>query len=224
MVKSMLKSPQIELSSVDCPTLDRLEELPLPYIELEAKGIIVRVNRAALNLHPSERGELIGRMAWELLAPEEMNSSHAAFTAIMESAEEPPTVLRALNTRSGEFRNFALYRNPIRDRENKPTGMRILCVDMTDALKELENAQHAELWVKSILDSLTDAVIVTDALGFIRDINTAAEELFNWTVSKIVGTSLDQELLLHWLDTNGQHTRATLPYVWTVRKKESPLR
>jgi len=79
---------------------------------------------------------------------------------------------------------------------------------VTDALRELENAQQAEQWVKSTLDSLTDAIIVTDALGFIRDINTAAEQLLNWTIAKSVGTSLDQELLLHWVEENSQQKRS----------------
>jgi len=126
MVKSMHESSQIERLFADCASLDWFEDLPLPYMEIDAIGTIVRVNRAALKLHPSDREELIGRTAWEFLAPDEMNSSRVAFVSIMESGEEPPTVLRALYTRSGEFRNFALYRNLIRDGENRPTGMRIL--------------------------------------------------------------------------------------------------
>lgn len=43
---------------------DAIDELPLPYIEMDAAGIITRANRAALALYPREHGELIGRMAW----------------------------------------------------------------------------------------------------------------------------------------------------------------
>jgi len=68
-----------------------IDHLPLPYVEMDAKGIITRANRATLALHHPEQGELIGKSGWDLLAIDEKNRSTAAFLSLMASGEEPPS-------------------------------------------------------------------------------------------------------------------------------------
>ena len=52
------------------PTLN-IDHLPLPYVEMDARGIITRANRAALALHHPEQGDLIGRSGWDMMAIDE---------------------------------------------------------------------------------------------------------------------------------------------------------
>ena len=62
-----------------CPAeFDAIEGLSLPYLEMDASGIITRANRATLALHPLEHGALLGRMAWDLMATDEKEQSCAA--------------------------------------------------------------------------------------------------------------------------------------------------
>ena len=49
------------------PMLD-IDQLPLPYVEMDARGLITRANRAALALHHPEQGNLIGSSGWNMLA------------------------------------------------------------------------------------------------------------------------------------------------------------
>jgi len=177
---------------------DAIDELPLPYMEMDAKGIITRANRATLELHPLEHGALVGRMAWDLMATDEKEPSCAAYFSVMEfglePGQEPPPVLRSLYTRRGEFRTYELYRSLIRDGEGRPVGMRMVCVDVTQAQKDLKEAQRVRKWIESIMESVADAVIVTDALGFIRAVNPAAEELFGWRAKDLTGKVVEKAL------------------------------
>ena len=191
--------------------LDAIDELPLPYMEMDSMGIITHANRATMALHPMEQGALIGRMAWELMATDEKEQSCAAYLSLMESGEDPPTVLRSLYTRHGEFRTYELHRSLIRDGDGQPAGMRMVCVDATQARRELEAAQRARAWLESIVASLADAVIVTDALGFIRAVNPAAEALVGWKAQELIGKLIEKALpLLHYSSESGCQLNFTM--------------
>jgi PAS domain S-box-containing protein len=70
----------------------------------------------------------------------------------------------------------------------------MVCLDVTEARKELEEAQRVRKWLESIMESVSDAVIVTDALGFIRAVNPAAEELFGWKAKELTGKVIEKAL------------------------------
>ena len=141
----MNETSQAAPSAMGNSGLDAIDELPLPYLEMDARGYITRANRATQALHPKELGSLIGRMAWELIASDEMEQSCAAYLSLMESGVDPPRVLRHFYTRSGEYRTYELHRSLIRDAEGRPAGMRMLCVDVTQAQRVLEEAQRARM-------------------------------------------------------------------------------
>ncbi len=47
--------------------------------------------------------------------------------------------------------------------------MRVIFVDVTEKVKALDEAHRTRLWLESIMESVCEAVIVTDSVGFIRD-------------------------------------------------------
>lgn len=173
---------------------DPLDDLPVAYVEVDSHGVIVRANRLTLAQHSSHVGELIGRLAWDLVPVEEQEPNCAAFMAVMQAGVDPPPVRRSVFTSSGSFRILELHRNLIRDTAGKPTGMRVVSVDITDAHKAAEEARRARLWLESVLASMADAVIVTDALGFIRTVNPAAEQLFGWKAGELKGKVIERAL------------------------------
>ncbi len=186
--------PCAPISCTSVPNSSILDELPLPYIEIDSHGVITRANRATLDLHPLDRGQLIGKIAWDLMAADEKDQSFAAYCSSLESGEEPGVVRRSLCDRSGQFRTYEMHRKLVRDPEGRPTGMRMMCVDVSDAKKDLEEARAAHLLLKSVLDSICEAVIVTDAVGFIRSANPAAEKLLGFKAGDLAGMSIEEGL------------------------------
>jgi PAS domain S-box-containing protein len=179
-------------TQADIPVVDLIDELPLPYIEMDASGIITRANRATLALHPPEQGPLVGKMAWDLMTTEEKEPSCAAYLSLMESGDDPPVVTRSIYTRSGQFRIWDLHRSLILDKDGRPAGMRAICVDVTEAKKQLNDAHRSRMWLESMLFSVSESVIVTDALGFVRAVNPSLEKLFGWKASEVMGKPIEK--------------------------------
>lgn len=202
-------SVNLPVQACDSAALDILEELPVSYIELDAKGSVIRANRVARSLYPHEHGKFIGKILWDLMPDDERERSRAAFFEIMETAEVPRPVRRSVYTSAGDFRTFELHRSLVRDAEGQPAGIRMLSFDVTETEAAHEEASQARQWLESVLESVGEAVIVTDALGFVRTINPAAEQLLGWQAAELVGqviekgmpvlsySSADEKLLTH---------------------------
>jgi PAS domain S-box-containing protein len=171
-----------------------IDHLPLPYVEMDARGIITRANRATLALHHPEQGELIGKSGWDMLAIDEKNRSAAAFLSLMATGEEPRAICRSIFDCSGRFRTYEIYRSIIRAPGGRPAGMRMIFVDVTERKLALEEAQRACQWLESAMHSAADAVILTDALGVICSVNPAAERLSGWSAKELTGMAIDEVL------------------------------
>jgi PAS domain S-box-containing protein len=175
------------------PTLN-IDHLPLPYVEMDARGIITRANRATLALHHPEQGELIGKSAWDLLAIDEKTRSTAAFLSLMATGEEPPVICRSIFDCSGRFRAYEIHRSMIRKSGGRPVGMRMIFMDVTERKNALEEAQRNCEWLENAMHSVAEAVILTDALGVIRSVNPAAEKLSGWSANELMGMAIDEIL------------------------------
>jgi PAS domain S-box-containing protein len=173
-----------------------IDELPLAYIEIDAEGRITRANRAAIALNHPEQGDLVGLTGWELMAVEEKDFSHAAFRAQMESGDDPPVISRSLFDRSGRFRTYQLHRGLMRSADGRPAGMRIVCLDVTEATRSLEETRRASHWLESAMGAVADAVILTDILGVVRSLNPAAEELTGFSVAELTGKIIEEAVPL----------------------------
>jgi PAS domain S-box-containing protein len=185
------------------PTLN-IDHLPLPYVEMDARGIITRANRAALALHHPEQGDLIGSSGCDMLAIDEKDRSSAAFLSLMASGEQPPVICRSIFDRSGRFRTYEIYRSMIRKSGAKPAGVRMIFMDVTERNNALEEARRTCEWLESATRSLADAMILTDALGVIRSVNPAAERLSGWSANELMGMAIDEVLPIEARPCGGQ--------------------
>jgi PAS domain S-box-containing protein len=178
----------------ESPSFLDIDELPLPYAEIDAQGVITRANHAARALHHPEQGELVGMTGWTLMAMDEKEFSSAAFHSQMASGEEPPVMCRSIFDRSGRFRTYEFHRSLMRDPEGRPAGMRLVFADVTESKKTFDDARHEQHWLASALSSLPDAVILTDILGVVRFVNPAAEELSGFAANELAGKVIDEAM------------------------------
>jgi PAS domain S-box-containing protein len=169
-----------------------IDHLPLPYVEMDARGIITRANRATLALHHPEQGELIGKSAWDLLAIDEKTRSTAAFLSLMATGEEPPVICRSIFDCSGRFRAYEIHRSMIRKSGGRPVGMRMIFMDVTERKNALEEAQRACQWLENAVRSVTEAVVLTDVLGLVLSANPAAEALLGFTIRELEGKVIEE--------------------------------
>jgi PAS domain S-box-containing protein len=190
----MSEIPDTLASAVERTAMIDIDELPLPYVEIDAGGIITRANRAARALQHPRQGELIGMTGWDLMAIDEKEFSSAAFLSYMVSGQDPPVMHRSIFDRSGRFRTYEFHRSLIHDPEGKPAGMRMVFVDVTESKKALEDARRDRQWLESAMSSMPLAVILTDILGVVRSSNPAAEELSGFTARELTGKVIEEAM------------------------------
>jgi PAS domain S-box-containing protein len=193
-MKKLMKKPEDSAVIEGC--FDAVEELPVAYVEMDARGAITRANRLTRQLHSSHAGKLIGKLVWELMPSEEQELSRAFIMKAMESGADPPMTRRSIYTSSNNFRVYEVHHRLIRNSEGRPTGMCAASVDVSEAHKAQQEAERERAWLESVLESMADAVIVTDALGFIRTVNPAAEELFGWKAGELIGKEIEKAFSL----------------------------
>jgi PAS domain S-box-containing protein len=176
-----------------------IDELPVPYIEIDTHGMITCANRAALALQHPAHGDLVGKRGWDLMAVDEKVISHAAFNAQMQSGMPPPVITRNIFDRSGSFRTYQLHRSLIRDGQGHPAGMSMVAVDVTDMTQALDDMRRSLEWLENAMQSLSEAVFLIDALGVVRSMNAAAETISGYRAADFVGKSIEEiSPLIHY--------------------------
>lgn len=191
MVKQMNNKSWAIPSAAGTIALDAIEELPVAYVEINADGVITRANHAARKMSAPDQSEIVGRYVWEFAPGNQADLDRAAFFAMMSSGEEPPITRRTLYG-NGAFRTYELHRTLIRDASGRPVGVRGVTIDVTEAQVAQERAHHARMWLESVLDSMPDAILTTDALGFIRSVNPALEALCGWKAAELHGKVIEK--------------------------------
>ncbi|MDR3722990.1 MAG: PAS domain S-box protein [Terracidiphilus sp.] len=172
-----------------------IEDLPVAYVEFDARGTIIYANSIARSLHCQKGDDLVGKSAWDIMAADQIELSRKAFMAIIESGEEPPVIQRVLYTQNGEYRTYEMFRSLIRNDNGQTTGLRYVYIDITKAQRAREEAQQTHQFMKNILESLSEVVIVIDSLGIVRLANQAAEDFTGQSAAEMFGRQIEECLI-----------------------------
>jgi PAS domain S-box-containing protein len=169
-----------------------LEQLPVAYAEIDAQGIVRAVNPAACQLHQMSAEEILGRFIWEFVPGDEAMQDRIDFFRAMESGEDPPIIRRSLYTAAGEYRTHEIHRRMVRDADANPAGLSCAIFDVSELEAANQESKRARTWLESALTAIPQAVILTDALGFVRYINDAAERLTGWPSREMLGVQIEK--------------------------------
>jgi PAS domain S-box-containing protein len=126
------------------------EEAPIAYHEIDAQGIVVRVNRAECELLGFSREELLGKPAWEVVAPEQRDFSRQRVRAKLTGLEELVPFERPYTRRDGTTLLLEVHEKLIL--ENGGTvGIRTAMLDITEKKRAEQRLQEysAELQRKN---------------------------------------------------------------------------
>jgi two-component system, sensor histidine kinase and response regulator len=128
------------------------DEAPVAYHEIDAEGIIRRVNRAEVQLLGFEPEETIGRPAWESAAPSQRELSRRRVAEKLTGNEVLVPFERLYTRRDGTELLLEVHENMIRDERGRPVGIRTTLFDIT-AMRQAEErlkAYSAELQLKNV--------------------------------------------------------------------------
>jgi PAS domain S-box-containing protein len=169
-----------------------MHDLPVAYTEVDERGVIRLVNEQGCRMIGMPAEALVGHEVWEFLSSDDSKQSRADFFRAIESGEEPAVVRRSIYRAFGAYLTHELHRRLVRDEEGRVVGMSLVMIDVSDAETEHREALQTRQWLESALGAIPQAVVVTDALGFVRSMNGAAERLTGWVAAELVGLPIER--------------------------------
>ncbi|KPJ95794.1 MAG: hypothetical protein AMJ53_01950, partial [Gammaproteobacteria bacterium SG8_11] len=152
-------------------------------VVLDAKGKVVRFNRACEAITGYTAAEMCGRYVWEhLLVPEEKAPVKKVFENLTENAL-PSQYTNYWVAKNGNKRLINWWNTVITDSNGSVTNVIALGIDAT----EQKNTEEALIRQAQIIDQIHDAVVTTDLQGIVTSWNRGAERLFGYRAQEAIG-------------------------------------
>lgn len=168
----------------------------MAYHELDASGIVRRINRVECDLLGYTAAEMLGRPIWEFMAGVDRDASRAAIGRKISGEQPLAPFRRQFTTRSQGRITVELHDRLIHDVGGRTIGIRSTMLNVTDQVAAEEALQESQRWLSGVLHALTDAVIAVDPLGVVKFMNPPAETITGWRDTDAKGRDIEEVLIL----------------------------
>ncbi len=118
------------------------EEAPLAYHEIDARGVVVRVNRAECDLLGFESHQMLGRPIWDFVALQAREAARQAVARKLSGRQALAPFRREYTRRDGRLLTLEIHENLIRDAKGTVVGMRSALLDITERIRAAERLQE----------------------------------------------------------------------------------
>jgi len=153
------------------------EKAPVAYHEIDRNGTILRVNEAECLLLGYSAEEMVGRPAWEFVAPDQQTTSREAIRRKIAEIQPLVPYTREFARRDGTRLFLEFHENLVRNRDGAVTGILSAALDITGR-REAEAALARERQLlRTLVDSLPDYIYVKDHQGRYLLVNEALARL-----------------------------------------------
>ena len=127
------------------------DDAPVAYHEIDGQGIIRRINRAECRMLGFEPQDMIGKYAWEVVAPSQREVSRRRVAEKLTGLEPLLPFERPYRRRDGTELLIEVHENMIRDAQGRPVGIRTAMFDITEKrlAEERLKSFSAELQLKN---------------------------------------------------------------------------
>ena len=116
----------------DSPYRELFEFAPVAYHEIDAAGVLRRVNQTECRMLGYTREEMVGKPVWQFVAADQQEQSREAVRRKITGEEPPAPFERDFLRRDGGYLILEIYDNLIYNRAGQVTGIRSVLLDVTD--------------------------------------------------------------------------------------------
>ncbi len=161
--------------------------------ETDAAGYVRYLNPSAERLAGGTKEEYIGRHYLDFLPPEYRGQQARLFG--IQFVKKIPTSCHETPILTSDGRVIWLWQsvNLIFDGE-EVSGFRVIARDITERRRAEDALKESESTIRTIAASASDAIVMIDDTGRITFWNEAAEQIFGWKRSEIMGADLHHHL------------------------------
>ncbi|HLB12615.1 MAG TPA: PAS domain S-box protein [Dehalococcoidia bacterium] len=194
MATKLLSSTLIASSEEVADFLGNVLESSTEYsiIGKDREGNILLWNEGARRLYGYEASEIIGRNSEILHVPEDVEAGipvQMRETALREGKFEGTLARKRTN---GERFTARVVVNPRRDSSGEVVGFLLISKDITEEVRLTEALKTTQFYTRSLIESNIDALMTTDPIGIITDVNEQMEALTGHRREELIGTPFKQ--------------------------------
>jgi len=111
--------------------LEFLADAPIACHDMDLQGRLVRVNEAACRLLGLPERQILGRIAWDFVTPEQREESREALLRVLAGAPPPVPRGRSLLRADGSALDVEIYAHHLRNSAGEMIGVRSFLLDIT---------------------------------------------------------------------------------------------
>ncbi|APV51943.1 hypothetical protein BWI17_21085 [Betaproteobacteria bacterium GR16-43] len=166
-----------------------LEAIPYPVYFKNAAGRYLGCNRAFEEDYGIPRDQFVGLTPYDILPKEHADRMVEDDRKLLETGGVHSLETRAPRPKDGAMRDTIFSKSTFTNADGKVAGIVGVVVDITDrkALEARTEESHEQL--RAIVQATPLAIIVRDFDNRISQWNPAAERIFGWKASEVLGTA-----------------------------------
>src|SRR5690349_9457568 len=152
-------------------------------------GTILLWNEGARRLYGYEPEEVVGKANSSMLhVPEDVQSGkpQQILDAALATGKWEGTIQRL--RKSGERFTARVVITPRRDANGKAIGYLLISKDISEEIRLTDQLQATQFYTRSLIESNIDALMTTDPLGVITDVNQQMEVLTGHSRNELIGS------------------------------------
>jgi PAS domain S-box-containing protein len=172
--------------------LSTILESPTEYsiVAKDLNGMILAWNEGARRVYGYEPADVIGKAKASILHTQEYVASGRA-QAILDEARHTGkwsgeiARVRKNGTRFTAFVTITLRR----DANGEPVGFTVISRDLTESQRILGELKESQEYNRGLIESNIDALMTTDPLGIISDVNRQMCEMTGYSRDELIGSA-----------------------------------
>lgn len=157
--------------------------------QTDVDGVIRWISPAVRDLLGWDPDVVVGRRATSLMPPENLGLVRKSRSMVYQGIPESGVLTQFL-TSSGHRRWMSVSANPLFDEAEQVTGAVVALRDVTNEQRAREELALSEQRFKMAIDAAPQGIVLTDAEGYVIDINPAATALLGIGTTHVTGSPL----------------------------------
>ena len=158
-------------------------------ISLTLDGVVTSWNEAAERIFGYSAAEIVGHSGAILAGPDTEDEMLHNLVRV-RTGERVATYETRRRAKDGRIIDIALTLSPIRASDGRVVGAAKIARDVSAARRAAAELAEREAHLRSILDTVPDAMIVIDDRGIIQSFSAAAERLFGYQAAEVCGQNV----------------------------------
>ena len=158
-------------------------------IGLDLEGRILMWNEGARRLYGYEPEEVVGKANSAILYTLE-DVAQDVPRQVLDSALRDGKWEDSISRRSknGQYFTARVVITPRRNADGTPTGYLLISKEISDEIRLTDELKATQFYTRSLIESNIDAMMTTDPLGIITDVNQQMEALTEYSREQLIGT------------------------------------